>query len=64
MDTMLARVYGLLKIYKINVSVRPIVSLVKGPPYKLATNLYDNLKNATPLPRSNTKNIVLFLFHN
>nr|VZI20302.1 unnamed protein product [Spirometra erinaceieuropaei] len=43
-DTALARFYGLPKIHKANVPLRPIVALKGSPTYNLAKWMYSNLK--------------------
>ncbi|BHF69399.1 hypothetical protein SprV_0301244300 [Sparganum proliferum] len=55
-DTALARFYGLPKIHKANVSLRPIVALKGSPTYNLAKWMYSKLKflqgNSTTSVRS------------
>ena len=55
-DTMLAKKYGLVKLHKENRPVRPIISLVNSPTYKLASVIYNDLKKAFPKPRSHINN--------
>ena len=60
-DTMLAKAYGLAKIHKQGVPLRPIISLTNTPTYKLASYLYNDLKNAIPLPKSHINNSFEFV---
>ena len=53
---MLAKGYGLPKIHKEGFPVRPIISLINSPTYKLAKFLYQDLKEAFPLPASHVNN--------
>ncbi|VDN49537.1 unnamed protein product [Dibothriocephalus latus] len=53
-DTALARFYGLPKIHKPNVPLRPIVALKGSPTYNLAKWMYSKLKSSktTLIPQS------------
>ncbi|XP_043469746.1 uncharacterized protein LOC122503318 [Leptopilina heterotoma] len=55
-DTVLAKAYGLPKIHKENVPLRPIISLINSPTHFLAKILYNSLKNCITLPRSHINN--------
>ena len=47
-NTTLTKYYGLPKIHKVDVPLRPIVSLINSPTYFLAKILYQELKTAIP----------------
>ena len=55
-DTTLAKCYGLRKIHKVDVPLRPIVSLINSPTYILAKILYEEIKTAIPKPSSHINN--------
>ena len=55
-DTMLGKRYVLPKIHKEGFPVRPIISLINSPTYKLAKFLYQDLKETFPLPASHVNN--------
>ena len=55
-DTMLANCYGLTKIHKNDVPLRPIISLINSPTYTLAKILYQELKNSITKPLSHINN--------
>ena len=53
---MLAEGYVLAKMHQRGVPLRPIISLTNTPIYKLASYLYNDLKNAIPLAKSHINN--------
>ena len=55
-DTVLPKFYGLLKTHKFNNPLRPIVSLIGSPSYRIAKILSNVLTKGLPLPKSNVKN--------
>ena len=59
--TMLTESCGLPKIHKEGFSVHPIISLINSPTYKLTKFLYEDLKEAFPLPASHVNNIFEFV---
>ena len=55
-NTHLAKCYGLPKIHKPTLSVRPIISTVNSPTHFLAKVIYENLKTCFPPPKSHIDN--------
>ena len=55
-DTMLPRMYGLPKIHKNNIPMRPIVSCIGSPTYKLSKVIESILNNSLTKPKSYIKN--------
>ena len=55
-STVLARYYGLPKIHKKGVPLRPIISLINSPTYLLAKILYEELKDNLNTPISHINN--------
>lgn len=57
-DTVLAKIYGLPKIHKVDIPLRPIVSCIGTPFEFLSKFISQILKNSLPTPRSRIKNSV------
>ena len=55
-DTTLAKAYGLPKIHKADVPLRPIISLVNSPTHFLAKLVYTELKKCIKPPSSRVNN--------
>ena len=51
-NTVLAKCYGLPKIHKQDIPLRPIISLINSPTHFLAKILYDELKDSIKVPKS------------
>ena len=54
-----SRIYGLPKIRKIDIPLRPVVACIKTPTYFLAEKFHKILENAFPKPLSFVKKILL-----
>ena len=59
-NTMLSKAYGLPKIHKIDVPLRPIISTINSPTHFLSKLLYETLKNIFPKPDSYVNNSFSF----
>ncbi|XP_043467539.1 protein dopey homolog PFC0245c-like [Leptopilina heterotoma] len=55
-NTNIAKLYGLPKIHKINVPLRPVVSTVNSPTYFLSKHLFDLLDKSINKPKSYIQN--------
>lgn len=55
-DTLLAKCYGLPKIHKIDIPMRPIISTVNSPTESLSKIFLNDLKKAIKLPNSHIDN--------
>ena len=55
-NTTLAKYYGLPKIHKKDVPVRPIISLINSPTHFLSKTFYNEIKSAIKLPSSHINN--------
>lgn len=62
-DTVLPKFYGLPKTHKLNHPLRPIVSLIGSPTYRIAKILSNVLTKCLPLPKSNVKNSFEMKYH-
>ena len=51
-NTVLAKCYGLPKIHKQDIPLRPIISLINSPTHFLDKILYDELKDCIKVPKS------------
>ncbi|KAL7307629.1 hypothetical protein TKK_0000317 [Trichogramma kaykai] len=60
-NTILAKCYGLPKIHKKDIPLRPIISTINSPTHFLSKTLYDSIKNAIPLPKSHIDNSRTFV---